>query len=171
MNFHRCMYPCRFNETYGKSPRGCRILVLRHMVQGVPIPEAVKWADLTHLGTFLIGDYIRLVCIHWSLAPLLDRKGRTSPSDIPPTTDMRDFARNRTQNGRHYLPRANPLGLIFATTMTAHISSHYGLTRVHPRMLEQHIVMLQCIIWYDTMNVNSVSYHMGSPNALNQWII
>jgi len=34
-----------------------------------------------------------------------------------------------------------------------------------------HIVTLQCIIWYDTMNVNSVSYHMGSPNALNQWIL
>ena len=27
--------------------------------------------------------------------------------------------------------------------------------------------MLQCIIWYDTMNVNSVSYHMGSPTSAN----
>ena len=35
----------------------------------------------------------------------------------------------------------------------------------------RHIVTLQCIIWYDTMNVNSVSYHMGSPNALNRWIM
>jgi hypothetical protein len=26
-------------------------------------------------------------------APLIDRIGRTCPSDIPPTTDMRDFAR------------------------------------------------------------------------------
>jgi len=29
MNLYRCMYPCRFNETYGKLPRGCRILVLQ----------------------------------------------------------------------------------------------------------------------------------------------
>ena len=31
--------------------------------------------------------------------------------------------------------------------------------------------MLQCTIWYDTMNANSVSYDMGSANALNRWIM
>ena len=28
MHFYKCMYPGIFNVTYGKSPRGCRILVL-----------------------------------------------------------------------------------------------------------------------------------------------
>ena len=31
-----------------------------------------------------------------------------------------------------------------------------------------HIVMLHCTLYYDTMNVNSVSYDMDSGNSLSQ---
>jgi hypothetical protein len=34
-----------------------------------------------------------------------------------------------------------------------------------------HIVMLHCTLYYDTRNVNSVSYDKASKNSLNPWIM
>ena len=55
------------------------------------------------------------------------------------------------------------LGLFRHAQLSARGRAHTAFTN--------HIVMLHCTLYYDTRNVNSVSYDRASRNSFNPWII